>query len=323
MSAPTATRAIFVRSSTSTSARDSLVASVAGPSNNSRRTAVPPTGAPTARSDARRYNARVKVIAAPITPAEFTSFRRRLTKIDPVLAGLIRAVGKYGLEPSATHTPFHALARAIAHQQLNGTAAESIFGRFCGLYQATENAIAGMVEATLEAELVLDTPDEKLRAVGLSFAKIASIKDLARKTLDGVVPPYEILQTLADDEIVERLTQVRGIGRWTVEMLLMFRLGRPDVLPIDDFGVRNGFRLAYGLRGMPTPRALAEYGARWAPFRSVAAWYLWRAVDLHKAGKLPAPAQPTRIQIVKKKKTAAKKHVVAKKNKARKTARKK
>jgi hypothetical protein len=111
----------------------------------------------------------------------------------------------------------------------------------------------------------------------------------------------EILHTLADDEIVERITQVRGIGRWTVEMMLMSRLGRPDVLPVDDFGVRNGFRLAYGLRGMPTTRALAEFGARWAPYRSVAAWYLWRAVDLHRAGKLPAPATPTRIKIVKKK----------------------
>jgi len=239
--------------------------------------------------------------AAAATAADIAAFRRRLAKTDPVLAGVMRAAGKYALEPSASHTPFHALARAIAHQQLNGIAAQSIFGRFCGLYSTTETAVAGMVESTLEAELVLDTPDEKLRSVGLSFAKIASIKDLARKTLDGVVPPYEILHTLADDEIVERLTQVRGIGRWTVEMLLMFRLGRPDVLPIDDFGVRNGFRLAYGLRGMPTPKALAEYGARWAPFRSVAAWYLWRAVDLHKAGKLPAPAVKTRIQLEKKK----------------------
>ena len=236
-----------------------------------------------------------------VTAADITAFRRRLAKTDPVLAGVMRAAGGYALAPSATHSPFHALARAIAHQQLNGIAAQSIFGRFCGLYSATETAMAGMVEATLEADLVLDTPDEKMRAAGLSFAKIASIKDLARKTLDGVVPPDEILHTLADDEIVERLTQVRGIGRWTVEMLLMFRLGRPDVLPIDDFGVRNGFRLAYGLRGMPTPRALAEFGARWAPYRSVAAWYLWRAVDLHKAGKLPAPAHKTRIQTAKKK----------------------
>jgi DNA-3-methyladenine glycosylase II len=152
-----------------------------------------------------------------------------------------------------------------------------------------------------------------MRAVGLSFAKIASIKDLARKTLDGVVPPSEILHTLADEEIIERLTQVRGIGRWTVEMMLMSRLGRPDVLPIDDFGVRNGFRLAYGLRGMPTPRALAEYGARWAPYRSVAAWYLWRAVDLHREGKLPRPATPTRVKIVKKKKVVMK--AAAKKSK--------
>lgn len=237
-----------------------------------------------------------------ITPAELSSFKRRLAKSDPVLAGVMRAVGKFTHEPNAEHTPFHALARAIAHQQLNGTAAESIFGRFCALY-ATKKAGA----ALLEASLVLDTPDEKLRAVGLSFAKIAGIKDLARKTLDGVVPAYEILHTLADEEIIERLTQVRGIGRWTVEMLLMFRLGRPDVLPIDDFGVRNGFRLAYGLRGLPTPKALAEFGQRWAPYRSVAAWYLWRAVDLHKIGKLPAPPQTTRIAIAKKPKSASSK----------------
>jgi len=231
------------------------------------------------------------------TPAELAAFRRRLARIDPILANLIRTAGKFTHVPNAEHTPFHALARAIAHQQLNGTAAESIFGRFVGLYPSREQGAA-----LLEAELVLTTPDEKLRAVGLSFAKIASIKDLAQKTIDGTVPAYEILHTLADDEIVERITQVRGIGRWTVEMLLMFRLGRPDILPVDDFGVRNGFRLAYGLRGMPTTRALAEFGARWAPYRSVAAWYLWRAVDLHKAGKLPAPATRTKIKLVKKRK---------------------
>jgi len=235
------------------------------------------------------------------TAAELAVFKRRLAKADPILANLIRAAGKFTHATSAQHSPFHSLARAIAHQQLNGTAAESIFGRFVGLY-----AVAGTAAALLEAEMVLHTPDAKMRAVGLSFAKIASIKDLAQKTIDGVVPPSEILHTLEDEEIIERLTQVRGIGRWTVEMMLMSRLGRPDVLPIDDFGVRNGFRLAYGLRGMPTPRALAEFGARWAPYRSVAAWYLWRAVDLHRAGKLPAPAMPTRIKIVKKKKVAKK-----------------
>lgn len=249
------------------------------------------------------------------TAAEFTAFKRRLAKVDPVLAGLIRAAGKFTHTPNADHTPFHALARAIAHQQLNGTAAESIFGRFVALYPND-----GQAAALLEAELVLATPDEKLRAVGLSFAKIASIKDLATKTIEGTVPPYEILHTLADDEIIERLTQVRGIGRWTVEMLLMFRLGRPDILPVDDFGVRNGFRLAYGLRGMPTTRALAEYGARWAPFRSVAAWYLWRAVDLHRAGKLPAPSQKTRIKLVKKRPAKVAKKTVQEKKKRRPTA---
>ncbi len=216
----------------------------------------------------------------PVTPANLSAFRRRLAKADPVLAGVMRAAGKYALEPAASHTPFHALARAIAHQQLNGIAAESIFGRFCGLYQTTENALAGMVEATLEAELVLETPDAKLRSVGLSFAKIASIKDLARKTLDGVVPPYEILHTLADEEIIERLTQVRGIGRWTVEMLLMFRLGRPDVLPVDDYGIRKGFMLTYGLSELPRPKELLAYGERWRPWRTVASWYLWRSLDV-------------------------------------------
>ena len=248
------------------------------------------------------------------TAAQLTAFKRRLGKVDPVLASVIRAAGKFTHAPNAEHTPFHALARAIAHQQLNGIAAESIFGRFVGLYPLNANGAA-----LLEAELVLGTPDDKLRAVGLSFAKIASIKDLATKTIAGTVPPYEILHTLDDEEIIERLTQVRGIGRWTVEMMLMSRLGRPDVLPVDDFGVRNGFRLAYGLRGMPTARALAEFGARWAPFRSVAAWYLWRAVDLHKAGKLPKATQKTRIQIVKKK--VAKKKTAAKR--AKKPARQK
>src|SRR3982750_310626 len=248
------------------------------------------------------------------TPAELTAFKRKLAKGGPVLANVMAAAGRFTHVPNAEHTPFHALARAIAHQQLNGIAAESIFGRFIGLYSPGA--------ALLDAELVLRTPDEKLRSVGLSFAKIASIKDLAAKTVAGTVPAYEILHTLENEEIVERLTQVRGIGRWTVEMLLMSRLGRPDVLPVDDFGVRNGFRLAYGLRGMPTPRALAEFGARWAPYRSVAAWYLWRAVDLHKAGKLPAPTVKTRIKLEKKKAAKASKAAVRRAKKTVKRARK-
>ena len=145
-----------------------------------------------------------------------------------------------------------------------------------------------------------------MRAAGLSFSKIAAVKDLAAHTLSGVVPDLATLQTLENDAIIERLTVVRGIGRWTVEMMLMFQLGRPDVLPVGDFGVCNGFRLAYGLRAMPTPRALAVYGERWTPHRTAAAWYLWRAVDLARAGRLPAPVKPApRIVTVKARKPVA------------------
>jgi DNA-3-methyladenine glycosylase II len=208
------------------------------------------------------------------------------------MAQIVRAAGAFTLEPRLTHAPFRSLTRAIAHQQLNGTAAERILARFVALYPGSEFPSAGQV---------LETADHALRGVGFSFAKIAALKDLAAKTMQGIVPPSDALTTLSDAEIVERLTQVRGIGRWTVEMMLMSQMGRPDVLPVDDFGVRNGFRLAYGLKGMPTPRALGEFGKRWAPYRTMAAWYLWRAVDLAKDARLPAPPHKTRIKIVRNK----------------------
>lgn len=215
---------------------------------------------------------------------------------DPVMAALIRAAGPYRLEPQQARSPFESLARAITHQQLNGTAANRILTRFIDL--CGDGAFPAPAA-------VIARPDHELRAVGLSFAKIASLKDLAAKAGNGVVPESAVLATLGDEEIIERLTQVRGIGRWTVEMLLMFQLGRPDVLPVDDFGVRNGFRLAYALRGMPTPRALAAWGERWAPHRTAAAWYLWRAVDLAREGRLPPPFErPRGVRIVKPKKKA-------------------
>jgi DNA-3-methyladenine glycosylase II len=142
---------------------------------------------------------------------------------------------------------------------------------------------------------VLAATDQTLRAVGFSSSKAAALKDLALKATEGVIPARKELVALADAAIIERLTQVRGIGRWTVEMMLIFQLGRPDVLPVDDFGVRNGFRLAYGLRKMPHPRVLGAYGERWAPHRSTAAWYLWRALELHKAGTLPRPTERVRL----------------------------
>lgn len=219
--------------------------------------------------------------------------KQHFAACDPVMAALIRAGGPYRLAVQSAYSPFESLARAITHQQLNGVAANRILSRFIALFGDGDFP---------EPAAVIARPDHELRAVGLSFAKIASLKDLAAKATSGVVPDSAALTSLGDGEIIERLTQVRGIGRWTVEMLLMFQLGRRDVLPVDDFGVRNGFRLAYALRGMPTPRALAAFGERWAPHRTVAAWYLWRAVELARDGKLPAPvAKPRGVKIVKRK----------------------
>jgi len=217
-----------------------------------------------------------------------------LARTDPVMAALVAAAGPYRLEPELECTLFRALARAIAHQQLHANAANAILKRFV--------SSCGQGDFPTPEE-VLAAPKRKLRAAGFSLAKIAALKDLAKKTLAGVVPERAILGKIDDDKIVERITQVRGIGRWTVEMMLMFQLGRPDVLPADDFGVRNGFRLAYGLRKMPPPRALLAFGERWRPHRSAAAWYLWRAVELSRAGELPAPAERIRLPRVKRRKT--------------------
>src|SRR5579871_6477217 len=169
-----------------------------------------------------------------------------LSTADANMRGLIRVTGEYRLNLQPECHPFESLARAIAHQQLHAAAANSILGRFI---QSCGNG-RFPTPATL-----LATPVAALRATGFSLAKIAALRDLAQKSLDGVVPERQVLVRLSDAEIITRLTEVRGIGRWTVEMLLMFQLGRPDVFPADDFGVRNGFRLAYGLRAIPTARA--------------------------------------------------------------------
>jgi DNA-3-methyladenine glycosylase II len=167
-------------------------------------------------------------------------------------------------------TPFQALAESIVYQQLTGKAAATIFGRVHDLY-------GGRRRFTPDA--VLATEDERLRAAGLSRAKTAALKDLAAKTNEGVVPSARVLAKLSDEAIVERLTSIRGIGRWTVEMLLIFRLGRPDVLPVDDYGVRKGLMRLLGAKELPTRKELAERGERWRPYRSAASWYLWRASE--------------------------------------------
>jgi DNA-3-methyladenine glycosylase II len=195
---------------------------------------------------------------------------RHLSKEDPVLRRVIKAVGPCTLEVEAKRSPFESLIRAVAHQQLHGKAAECILRRFIALFPGRKFPRPADLAAV---------PDEAIRGAGFSGAKLAAIRDIAAKTLDGIVPGPRAILNLPDDEIVERLTAVRGVGRWTVEMLLIFQLGRPDVLPVDDFGVRNGFRRTYGLSEMPKPKELLAHGERWRPYRTTAAWYLWRAAD--------------------------------------------
>jgi DNA-3-methyladenine glycosylase II len=186
------------------------------------------------------------------------------------MARLVRESRRYEITPAVSIRAFDALAESIAYQQLNGKAAATIWGRVRSLYAKNKR---------LDPAKVLATPDETLRAAGLSRAKTVAIKDLAAKTLDGTVPSGRALLRMCDDEIVARLTQVRGIGRWTVEMLLLFDLGRPDVWPVDDYGIRKGFAKTFSKRKLPTPKELMKHGEKWRPYRSVAAWYFWRALD--------------------------------------------
>jgi DNA-3-methyladenine glycosylase II len=169
------------------------------------------------------------------------------------------------LKPHSRRTPFVALVTAVTHQQLNGTAAQTILKRFLKLYPGKRFP---------SPEDVLATPDDRMRTAGLSRAKVAAIKDIAAKTVAGIVPGTRAIIKLSNEEILERLTSVRGVGPWTVEMLLMFTLGRLDVLPAGDYGVRKGFALTFGWKDLPTPKELLEYGERWRPHRTTAAWYL-------------------------------------------------
>jgi 3-methyladenine DNA glycosylase/8-oxoguanine DNA glycosylase len=207
-----------------------------------------------------------------------------ICKADRRLARIIERAGPFTHRPEKMQSPFHALLRAIVFQQLAGKAAATIHGRVVDLFPNKR----GLTAAALVA-----MPELKLRGAGLSQNKMLAVKDLAAKTLDGTVPTLAKLQKMNDQEIIERLTAVRGIGSWTVEMLLMFRLGRPDVLPVSDYGVRQGFRHVYGKQELPTPKELLAHGERWRPYRSVASWYMWRAVDLEKQktkkGKLVLP----------------------------------
>ncbi len=196
---------------------------------------------------------------------------RALSAADEALGRVIAKVGPLGLKVEALESPFQALARSIVYQQLHGKAAAAILKR-------VHDAHGG--KRTFTPATLLETDEALLRGAGLSRSKMAALQDLARKTLDGTVPTARALARASDEEIIERLITIRGIGRWTVEMLLIFRLGRPDVLPVDDFGVRKGMQRMLGAKELPSRAELAARGERWRPYRSAASWYLWRANDL-------------------------------------------
>jgi 3-methyladenine DNA glycosylase/8-oxoguanine DNA glycosylase len=204
------------------------------------------------------------------TPAALRKACKQLSRNDPVMGKLMSRIGPCRLVVNQEHDLFLTLARAIIFQQLHGKAAETIFGRTCALFPRSEQFTAKDIKRATE---------QKLRSAGLSGNKQLALRDLANKVLDGTLPEMNELHAIDNEAIIETLTQVRGIGRWTVEMLLIFRLGRPDVLPVDDFGVRKGFMLLHGHADMPAPKALKAHGEIWAPYRTVASWYLWRAAE--------------------------------------------
>ncbi len=200
---------------------------------------------------------------------------RALSKADPHLVKLIRRAVPFRINPHDSETPYESLLRAIVYQSISGKAAATIFARVKQL------AANGRCPSPDE---ILRLSKPAIRRVGLSAAKAEAVKDLARKTVAGAVPTLEQALEMSDRELEERLVSVRGVGVWTVQMFLIFRLGRPDVLPVHDYGVLKGFALTYGKKRIPTPRELAEYGERWRPYRTVASFYLWRAVELDGAG---------------------------------------
>ena len=218
--------------------------------------------------------------SARATPRELLAFDPmaacdHLSSRDARLARIIERAGPLRIRPDPLQTTFEALARSILYQQLSGRAAATIHTRLRALFPRKR----------LRPEALLGLEDEALRSAGVSRNKILALRDLAARCIDGTVPSVAKLALMADEAIIERLVTVRGIGRWTAEMLLIFRLGRADVLPVDDYGVRHGFQLAYGKRKLPTPSELRNHAEKWRPFRTAASWYLWRAVEFEQRPK--------------------------------------
>ncbi|MGF6591772.1 DNA-3-methyladenine glycosylase family protein [Pseudomonas sp. 2835] len=201
------------------------------------------------------------------THAFYTEAQTCLAALDPQWAAHIEAVGPCLHQPKPTRDPYQALVRAIAYQQLHAKAGDAILARFLALYPGSTFP---------SPEQVLATTPEQLRACGFSASKLATIQGIARARLDGLVPDYQQALMLEDEALIERLVSLRGVGRWTVEMLLIYTLERMDILPADDFGVREGYRRLQGLPEQPTRRQMIDLGKSWSPYRTVAAWYLWR-----------------------------------------------
>ena len=247
---------------------------------------------------------------------DHTSACEHLTRVDRQLAKIIARSGPCHLQQETTQSIFEALLESIIYQQLNGKVAATITARVKALFPENTKRIRtrrGLVDGFPTPEQILAASEEHLRSAGLSRAKMLAIRDLAAKALDGTVPTVKQAHKMSDEELIERLDSVRGIGRWTVEMLLMFRLGRPDILPVGDYGVRKGFARMRKLAELPKPKELMAYGERWKPYRSVASWYMWRAAemkDLPLAGATAAKRTAAKTTVVKR--TAVKAKPVAK-----------
>src|SRR5271163_4533666 len=226
-------------------------------------------------------------------PFDHVEAHAHLSKTDKRLASLIERVGEFQFKLDECDSVYESLLEAIMHQSIAGKAAQAIYARIKAL--GTDGRCPTPQE-------LLRVSKPKLRKAGLSNAKVLAVRDLAQKTIDGVVPTIEAAEKMSDQELVDRLISVRGIGPWTVEMFLIFRLGRPDVLPIHDYGVQKGFALTYRKRKIPKPKELAAFGERWRPYRTVASWYMWRAVEVY--GKTRKLTKTTGKKIKNKKKIA-------------------
>ena len=228
-------------------------------------------------------------------PFDLAAALVHLAERDEQLKGLIAETLPFEVDIAEAQTPYDALLESICHQSISGKAAATIFGRVKAL---------GSNGRAPTPEEMLRIRKQPLRKAGLSGAKILAMKDLAKKTIAGVVPTLERAQAMSDEELIKRLVSVRGIGAWSVEMFLIFRLGRPDVLPIHDLGVKKGWSVAYGKKHMPRPAELLAFGERWRPYRTVASWYMWRAFE--RAGyKATNKIRPAKL---KKRKTKARKN---------------